>query len=45
LAKITFTGQRGADARLALTGQGTHERYGSFTGQLQHGGQGGLPRN
>ncbi|MDE1916092.1 MAG: translocation/assembly module TamB domain-containing protein [Sphingomonadales bacterium] len=40
LAMIGFTGQRGADGRLALSGQGHHEQYGAFTGQLQLGGKG-----
>lgn len=40
LANIGFTGQRGEDGRLALTGQGQHEQYGSFSAQLQLGGKG-----
>jgi translocation and assembly module TamB len=40
LASIAFTGQRGPDGRLALSGQGRHEQYGSFNGQIQVGGKG-----
>jgi translocation and assembly module TamB len=40
LATIAFTGQRGADGRLALSGQGSHEQYGAFSGQVQVGGKG-----
>ncbi|WP_068090626.1 translocation/assembly module TamB domain-containing protein [Novosphingobium rosa] len=42
LATASFTGQRGEDGRLALTGQGSHEQYGSFTAQVQFGGKPGV---
>jgi translocation and assembly module TamB len=37
---MTLDAARGADGRIALTGRGRQERYGSFTGDISIGADG-----